>query len=304
MTKEFNNAGLNSHGFSYDQGLDIWFGTSQGYPLYISEPYEGEYLISLSAKKHGQLPDQAFLDALQGEVGQTLDLVSVEKGLLTVLVTLESKAEELSEQLSAILENLLAYLSQKGYQPACQDLDESSELSVYALGSEVAILSPQAFEKRLKTIREKEARPEAFVRGTVSALIGGLISLGLSLFVGYQGYIIWFTGFVLGFAVPKAYQLLAGKFSWKGLVISLLVLTAFGFLINELDYVLSMLRGQSLERIWRFYTEIRGKMGLDTGLYWGNFRAFALASLTSALLTSSLLLRNSRKRLSTRQLSF
>ena len=80
-----------------------------------------------------------------------------------------------------------------------------------------------------------EEKHENVVKGTIGALIGSLIGGACIILLGQLGYVAAISGIVLAFCALKGYELLGGKLSTKGIVISIifmLVVPAVAFFIN------------------------------------------------------------------------
>ncbi len=296
MTKSFTEAGLSQLGFQYDHNLEIWFGLFEGYPLYINENYQGEYSLNYSLRQSDASPNEEMLRALETHGSQSIDLATADGYLLTLLVKLDLKETKIVDRLKSVLEDAVDFFKTNAWLSACQETGQIEDLAIYAFDKKVAILSLEAYERQKEAIQVKENRPERFILGSLGSLIGGFIGLSLSIFLAYQGYTIWFTGLTLGFLVLKGYRLLARKFSIKGLVISLFILTGFVFLVNELDYAMFFIRGRNLQVIWQFFSEGRQNVGIADGPYWENFRQLALTTYIAASATAYFLLRTSRRR--------
>ncbi len=87
---------------------------------------------------------------------------------------------------------------------------------------------------------ESENRVADILKGTVGALIGALIGMGVFLLLGRLGYISMAAGAVAILAIFGGYYLLAKDFSVPGLVICAVILIATVYISNRLDWAISI----------------------------------------------------------------
>ena len=99
-----------------------------------------------------------------------------------------------------------------------------------------------------------EEKEENVVRGTIGALIGALIGGAVILLLYYLGYVAGLAGLLLAFCTLKGYELLGGKLSTKGAIISLVfivIMPAIAYFLYETLLILQdspgATLGQSLE---------------------------------------------------------
>lgn len=302
MVKEFSAAGLDRFGFSYDQVTNVWFGLYAAYPLYIAEHYYGEYTLVCAIAQGGKKPDSALTDLLEQSSGGLITQVTATGYELSTLVKLDPKQEEAADKLAAVLALLTDFLKTKGWQPVCQDSAQTEKIGIYTVDGEIAILSEAAYQARTAAIQAKLEQPERVGFGALGACLGALLTGGLSLYLAHLGYVIWFMGFLLGFALVLGYKLLGRKVSVKSLLVLAPILLISLTLINELDFVTFFIRSRGWSSIVKFYKEIRLQIGFTDPLYWQPLLNMAWGSLAAAALTFWLCWRSSRRQVDLRQL--
>ncbi len=84
------------------------------------------------------------------------------------------------------------------------------------------------------------AKPENVVTGTVGALIGSAIGAAAIILLGQLGYIASISGLILAICALKGYELLGGKLSTKGIIISLILIAVVPYLADRLSLAISL----------------------------------------------------------------
>ena len=82
----------------------------------------------------------------------------------------------------------------------------------------------------------EEEKEENVVRGAIGALIGALLGGAAIVLLYYMGYVAALGGLLLAFCALKGYELLGGKLSTKGIIISLvfiLIMPAIAYFLYE-----------------------------------------------------------------------
>ena len=86
---------------------------------------------------------------------------------------------------------------------------------------------------------EKPAgKPENVVAGTVGALIGSAIGAAAIILLSQLGYVAAISGLILAICTLKGYELLGGKLSTKGIIISLVLIVVVPYLADRLDWAI------------------------------------------------------------------
>lgn len=99
-------------------------------------------------------------------------------------------------------------------------------------GERVCTFCGQALEE------PKAQRKENVVTGIVGALIGALIGGASIILISQLGYIASVSGLILAVCTLKGYELLGGKLSTKGIVISLILVLVTPFLADTINWAL------------------------------------------------------------------
>lgn len=89
--------------------------------------------------------------------------------------------------------------------------------------------------QRIQRVEEKK---ENVIAGIVGAFLGTLIGLICIVVVDQLGYMASISGVVMGVCAIKGYQLLAGKMSLKGIVISTVLMICVVYVSQQLSWAI------------------------------------------------------------------
>ena len=90
-------------------------------------------------------------------------------------------------------------------------------------------------------IKPTEKR-ENVVAGSIGALIGALLGAGCIILVSQLGYIASVSGLVLAVCTLKGYELLGGRLSGKGMIISILFMAITPYLADRIDWAILIMQ--------------------------------------------------------------
>ncbi len=85
-------------------------------------------------------------------------------------------------------------------------------------------------------------KSENLIGGIVGAFLGALIGGASIILIGMLGYIASFSGLILAVCTLKGYELLGGKLSGKGIVISILFMLATPYLADRIEWAIVIMQ--------------------------------------------------------------
>ena len=86
------------------------------------------------------------------------------------------------------------------------------------------------------------AKKENVVTGIVGALLGASLGAGSIILLSQLGYIASISGLILAVCTLKGYELLGGKLSKKGIVISMILMLVTPYLADRLDWAIVIMQ--------------------------------------------------------------
>ena len=81
-------------------------------------------------------------------------------------------------------------------------------------------------------------KPENVLTGTIGALIGAALGAGAIILLSQLGYIASISGLVLAVCTLKGYELLGGRQSVKGIIISIVLMLVTPYIADRIDWAI------------------------------------------------------------------
>lgn len=134
---------------------------------------------------------------------------------------------------------------------------------------------------------QRKERRENVAAGVVGALLGTLLGVVCTVFIGQMGYIASISGLVMAVGALKGYELLGGRLSKKGAVISSLLILGMTYFAHRLSTAFSIDSelGLGIVRSFESISPMLRTGLLDGKVYWGNLAMLYLFTLLGAVPT-------------------
>lgn len=262
-----------AEGLKTDGLSGVIYGNYRGYNITVTPIQGGKtFQLSFSVKRGADMPSTAEMQ----------QLIKLNKSLFTVAVTDKyrvdfniksagSIASTVNKKLIPALSVAAAYMSAGDWQTCCQCCGETGAFSNYYIYNSPAVLCDSCFEsvKNQHTLnrRENEQKNENVIGGIVGALLGSLLGALAIIIISRLGYVAAISGVIMGVCTLKGYEMLGGKFSKKGVLISCIIMVIMVFLSYQIDSAISL---ASLEE----YSDIG---------FFGSFRLLNYAMFTGGI---------------------
>lgn len=134
---------------------------------------------------------------------------------------------------------------------------------------------------------EREKRRENIAAGVVGALLGTLLGVVCTVVLGQLGYVASISGLVMAVGALKGYELLGGRLSKKGAVISSILILGMTYLAHRLSLAISLTSelGMDVLRCFQAIPPLLRTGLLDGPAYWGNLVMLYVFTLLGAVPT-------------------
>ena len=128
----------------------------------------------------------------------------------------------------------------------------------------------------------KAPKKENLVAGIVGAVLGAAIGGASIILLSQIGYVAALSGIILSVCTFKGYELLGGKLSKKGLIISLLLILVTPYIADRMDWAILVAQefGVSFGQAFGAIPALLEEEVIVGSTYWGNL---ALIYLFTAL---------------------
>lgn len=162
------------------------------------------------------------------------------------LVNQKKQRDALRDRVTEALDHFIPFLKGKGCQPCCSVCGRPEEVSAFkAEGSYFHLCQDCEADMRGKMAvasTQKAKKKENVVGGVVGALIGSLVGVLCIILLGQMGYVAALSGAIMAVGVLKGYELLGGRLTKKGIVISVVIMLFMTYMGDRLDWAIRILR--------------------------------------------------------------
>ena len=134
---------------------------------------------------------------------------------------------------------------------------------------------------------QRKKRQENIVAGVVGAFLGTLLGVVCTVVIGQLGYVASLSGLIMAVGALKGYELLGGRLSKKGAVISSVLILVMTWLAHRLTWAIALASAAGLGVFESFQTipELLEAGLLEGPAYWGDLVMLYLFTLLGAVPT-------------------
>ncbi|NCB91706.1 MAG: hypothetical protein EOM40_03920 [Clostridia bacterium] len=233
-----------NNGLSIDAQSETIFGMMNGYEVCLTQVNQSLWMMmSFSVSRGGLRPDAASMKEVV-KMSKILGACTVSGSRVNITVKNGLHKKNGAANVSEALHTVTMYMRTNGYENCCQNCGTADGAEAYILGGGTAILCPNCFAALSNSIelhnQTKTQKKENVVGGIVGALLGSLVGVFAIVILGQLGYVAALSGVVMGICALKGYELLAGKLSTKGVVISAVVMIIMVYMGYQTDWAITV----------------------------------------------------------------
>ncbi len=234
-------------GFRYDAGCNVLYGQRDGFDivLYAADSrYPYFFTLHTAAKStNGIVLTKERTKELVKSVG-SIALCKQDGSSISVTLK-QAKPEKLKQQLGEVLSAVTAYLRRNGFVPGCNLCGQETEVAAFRSGGTIMHLCPECEAKMRGQLsidaQKQEQKKENIVGGIVGAFLGSLLGVLCIIILSRLGYVAALSGAVMAVGVLKGYELLGGKLTKKGIVISCVIMLVMTYIGDRIDWAIALL---------------------------------------------------------------
>ncbi len=267
------------------------------YPLNANQPYA---LVIRTAATRAAGPLSREETRAFEQMTPSVSALRQEGYRVTVMLKKIRKPEKLLQALGGAIDALVRFLTQAGFQSCCQTCGRTGGTESCYVGGSYLQLCPDcfaAFQQNQMTHQSMQAQKrENLLGGIVGALLGSLIGVACIILLSRMGYVAALSGIVMAICTLKGYEMLAGKLSRRGIVLSVILMLVMTFVGDQLDWAIVVAQEFYVD----FFTAFRAVPLLlaegiiDLGSYLANLLLIYLFLLLGMVPTIMNTLRNQR----------
>ncbi|MGI6160602.1 MAG: hypothetical protein ACOYJD_01080 [Christensenellales bacterium] len=229
-------------GLSVDSQIGTLFGVRDGYSVLLTRLNNNyQFAISVAVCRDGELPDAKMLKTAVKDY-KSLTGCIVQRYKATYIIKRGMSKYKTNENVLQALNDLTRFLRENSFQNCCQGCAKTGAADAYNVSGADALLCPECFTASSDAIdlraQEQSRKPENVVGGIVGAFLGSLIGVAVIVIIGQLGFVASLSGVVMGVCTVKGYELLGGRLSNKGIVISIVLMLLMIYVGNRVDWAL------------------------------------------------------------------
>lgn len=265
-------------GLAMDPNSGALYGRRGEYDVVVFAP-NASYPYALSAAISAVRPQAPLTREESKEFCSVSKLVSglTQNGsVITLALKSTPNQGKLREGLVTSLDALAAFLREKGFQNCCQACGTQQDVSSCYAGGAYLHLCPECFTSLQQRAEMNEAqtnqKKENVVAGAVGALLGSLIGVVCIVILSQLGYVAAISGVIMAVCTLKGYELLGGKLSNKGIVISVVLMLVMTFFGDRLDWAIIVARELQVDfgMAFQLISVLLEEEMIEASSYWGN----------------------------------
>ncbi|MCI5953961.1 MAG: hypothetical protein MRZ49_05220 [Lachnospiraceae bacterium] len=235
-------------GLRYDAANNLIYGERNGFQV-ILKASDSRYPYMLTIQTTAKNAAGTLLDKNEKkELIKSVDKIAnmkQEGNQFSFFQKNIANQEKLATALINSLDGVISFLRTKGFSPCCSLCGQAVETSPFQVGLEYRHLCPDC-EVRLRdskalAAQAKAQKKENVVGGVVGALLGSLLGVICIVLLSQMGYVAALSGVIMAVGVLKGYELLGGKMTKKGIVISSIIMLLMTYIGDRLDWAILLL---------------------------------------------------------------
>lgn len=290
-------------GLKLDSQSETIFGSHNGYSVSLNPISDGrQFIFGLSVSDAaGQLPDPGVLKKAVSS-SKAVASCKVQGHRVNYFVRQGMTKKKSESNLQQALDDVTNHMRLNGLENSCQSCGTAGETSVYNISGTGTILCDHCFSERSEAAASKDIeqsrKKENVIAGFVGALLGSLLGAAVIILMGQLGYVAVLSGLVLGVCTLKGYELLGGRMSVKGIVISIVLMIVMVYAGNRMDWAISAasyFEDLDVMTAFRWLPDLIREDYMDGDSYYGSLAMVYLFTAVGAVPTMITMLRADRQ---------
>lgn len=280
-------------GLKFDAARNVIYGQKNGFEVIIyaeNSSYPFLFTVSLSAKSPtGFLSKEDTKMFVKGEA--PVASLTQEGNLIKMILKSTKNVEKICNNLNSSIGALTAFLRGKGFEPCCQFCGQQVETAGYDVSSSYMQLCPDCAgrirQDRTLAEQQKKNKSENLIGGIVGALLGSLLGVICIVIFGQLDRVAAVSGVILAVCTIKGYEMLGGKLTKKGVIISIIMMIVMTYAGNQIDWGLLIAREFDVDIMTgvRYVNVLLNEGVIEASVYWANLVMLYAFTLLGAIPT-------------------
>lgn len=263
-------------GLRLDEKAMLLHGYSHGFTLGLSfVESTNRMMLTVSACKDGAgLPDEATKQLAKSIKG--IQTASVSGYRLMICCGGAPSMNGSLEKVREAVSEVTSYLSTNGYRDCCSECGTSEDLAIHIINGEGHTLCSTCFASYTASLEQHKndlkQKKSSLIPGLVGALLGSLLGVAAIVIIGQLGYVAALSGLVMGVCTLKGYEMLGGKLTTLGIILSVVIMAIMVLVGNNMDWALFIAKELDIGIVeaYRIIPGLLKEGMLESSTYWGN----------------------------------
>ncbi len=264
-------------GLTFDPSAGVIYGQRNGFNVIVYAA-DGNYPYIITAKMAvSRAGGPLGKDVWKGFAKEHKPVQNVknENNDLRMVLSAVNNAEKFSDRFIEAYDALTGFLAANGYINCCQVCGQSVDTAPYFVSGEFSIMCPDCAAKVSQNLQlsnaQQSRKKDNLIAGIVGALIGSLIGVLCIVVIGQLGYVAALSGIVMAVCTLKGYELLGGKLSTKGIVVSIVLMLVMTYVGNLLEWAIVVMRELEYDFLYsiQLVPILLREQIIEASSYWG-----------------------------------
>lgn len=308
------NGFAQQNGLSFDKDTLSIFGSYNGHNICLSKSAEGNMFNIMVNVKEGSRPPltplQTAFEQMKVDSAKRLVSYTAQKSKLTFKTSASFAYSGLTKNVDLCIQQITNYLNENGYVDCCYECNGETGLEINMINSDTFALCGGCYEGVLasleankQNIKQKKGN---MLTGIIGALLGSLIGVVVFVLIGQLGYIAAISGIVMAICTLKGYELMGGKISAPGVIVSCAIMAVMVWFSCSLDFSISIAAelDAGVFEVFRVLPELFGEISELFASFIGNLAIAYLLTAVGAVPTIIGMFKQKTGHYSTKKLTY
>lgn len=238
-------------GLRFDEEHGVIYGERDGYafrmqPYQVNATNTNNDMVAVSVGINNDGTKIALDDSkpLKKEHKQIFGIIQ-EKNTITMILKRCTNQEKLQNNMQECLPAFLAFLKSKGLVNGCELCGEAKSTECCYLTESVKYLCEDCYasvSQRTEELMNGTKKKENIIAGIVGALLGSLLGVVSIILLSQLGYVAAVSGVIMAVCTLSGYEILGGKLTKRGIVISAVIMIVMTYVGDRLDWAIMIAR--------------------------------------------------------------
>ncbi|MDE6475552.1 MAG: hypothetical protein K2L08_01720 [Erysipelotrichaceae bacterium] len=295
--------------FSYHENLKIAHDVYEGYNVILIPCNKKQYKLVFGLSRDNRAPIESEMQyAIQGN--SAITSCTVERNEVIYTITPNSnKADAIAMTIRDALDQIVSSLKAEGYENACSYCGtKESEISIYNITGHQTSICHECYKNNLANKVYANDKKENVLKGILGAFLGALLGGVVVVFFLSMGSISFVGGILLSLASLAGYQMLAGKLSYKGIIISSIFILLTCYIAINIDAALQFsefkeYRDENIFSLFMRVPELLKGRNVNIDAYYENLLYVVAFSAVGIVISAIQIIKNQKDEKWSRKLS-